>query len=169
MLRPRMPVLYFAYGANMCRDVFVRRRRIVPGSAEPAWLPEHQLVFALRGIPWLEPAFATVVPAPGEVVHGVLYAIEEADMRRLDRRESSRYARRDMIVRTGGGEFHAQLYVARHPTPGLRPSRRYRDLLLRGARDHGLPEAWVRRLEAQDCAHVPVLSDLTALVAELLG
>ena len=40
-----------------------------------------------------------------------------------------------------------------------KPSRRYRDLLLRGAREHDLPEPYLARLAAEPVAYVPLLSE----------
>lgn len=160
---------YFAFGANTCRDVLVRRRRITPLSSEPAELADHRLAFVQRGVPLIEPAFASVVPEEGAKVHGVLHVLRDEDLRRLDRVESSGYARvsRQVLARDRGA-IDAFLYVTRRPRFGLLPSRRYRDLLVRGAREHGLPEGWIRELERTPCAHVPGLSSAVPLLAELL-
>lgn len=163
------PVPYFAFGANTCRDVLVRRRDIVPVASHAATLADHRLAFVHRGVPLIEPAFASVLAAPGETVHGVLHLLRPEDMRVLDRHESSEYDRAVREVRTRDhGSFEAQLYVTRHPRDGLRPSRRYRDLLIRGAREHDLPEAWIRELESIPCAHVPWLSSATPFLVEIL-
>lgn len=161
-------VPYFAFGANTCRDVLVRRRDIRPVASHPATLRDHRLAFVHPGIPLLEPAFASVLSAPGERVHGVLHLLRPGDMQVLDRHESSGYDRTVREVHAGEhGTFSAALYVTRHPRLGLRPSRRYRDLLIRGAREHELPDAWIRELEAVPCAHVPCLSSAVPLVAEI--
>jgi hypothetical protein len=65
-------VRYFAYGANMNRDVFVRRRGFRPLSTERATLPGYELLFAARGMTFLEPVFAALQAAPDGCVHGVL-------------------------------------------------------------------------------------------------
>jgi hypothetical protein len=163
------PVPYFAFGANTCRDVLVRRRGIVPVASHAATLADHRLAFAHPGVPLLEPAFATVLPAPGAAVHGVLHLLRPEDMRVLDHHESSQYERvvREVSTREHGA-FDAQIYVTRRPRAGLRPSRRYRDLLIRGAREHDLPDPWIRELEAIPCAHVPWISLATPFLVEIL-
>jgi hypothetical protein len=47
-----------------------------------------------------------------------------------------------------GQQIDAISYVADGNETDGRPSRRYLSLLREGARTHGLPEAWVQRLEA---------------------
>lgn len=153
-------VLYFAFGANTCSDVLVRRRGIVPVASEPAELADHRLAFVQRGVPLFEPAFASVLPSPGSRVHGVLHELRARDMARLDRMESGGYARLERpVIGHRRGAVSAQLYVTRSPKHGLAPSRRYRDLIVRGAREHGLPASWIDELHAIRCAHVPGLSD----------
>jgi hypothetical protein len=51
---------YFAYGANMDREIFVERRRLYATSAEAAQAPGHELVFAALGINFVEPVFAAL-------------------------------------------------------------------------------------------------------------
>ena len=162
-------ILYFAFGANTCRDVLVRRRGIVPIASEAAELADHRLAFVQRGVPLLEPAFASVVPSPGARVHGVLHELLARDMERLDRMESGGYARLERIV-TGRrrGAVPAQLYITRSPRHGLSPSRRYRDLLVRGARENDLPASWIAELDAIPCSHVPGISDAMPWIVRIL-
>lgn len=167
-------VPYFAFGANTCRDVLVRRRRIEPIASEAAELRDHRLAFVQPGLRWIEPAFASVLEAPGCTVHGVLHLLRPGDLERLDRYESRAHARLERTVHAATrGPLRAWMYVARRPVFGRAPSRRYVELLVRGAREHGLPEAWIRELEATPCVHVPVLArampSLAALVDRLLG
>ncbi|UJR83072.1 gamma-glutamylcyclotransferase family protein [Sandaracinus amylolyticus] len=163
-----MSVAYFAFGANTCRDVLVRRRRIRPISSEAASLRDHRLAFVQRGIPLIEPAFASVLPQLGATVHGVLHVLHDDDMERLDRHESAGYARVEREVHARERVMRAFVYVTRTPTLGLRPSRRYRDLLVRGAREHGLPASWIDELERIPTAHVPGVSDAVPWIIEAL-
>lgn len=135
---------YFAYGANTSLAVLSGRRKIVPRSSEAATLTGHRLVFAMPGIPFFEPAFATVVPDPAQDARaeGVLHRLAAADMRRLDTFESRAYARVALdVVGRASGPVRAQVYVAKRPRHGLVPSRRYVELLLAGAREHELSAA----------------------------
>ncbi len=91
-------VLYFAFGANMCRAVLVDRRGITPRSSERARLPDHRLAFVERGFGFVEPAFASIVRSPGDEVHGVLHELTHADLERLDAREAAGYDRVEVEV-----------------------------------------------------------------------
>ena len=81
---PPLPV-YFAYGSNLEPD---QMRARCPGSRVlcRAILPDHVLVFRGFSRDW-EGAVATVEPAPGEVVHGVVFEVTPADVESLDRYE----------------------------------------------------------------------------------
>ncbi|WP_394850736.1 gamma-glutamylcyclotransferase [Pendulispora brunnea] len=158
---------YFAYGANMSRRVFVERRGMRPLESEIASLQGYRLAFALKGFAVVEPAFATLLPDASGTVHGVLHRLGEADLERLEKLEDE-YERCELPV-TGArcGPTVAQVYLASSTTLGLRPSRRYLALLCEGAREAGLPEAYVAWLAAHPSAHVPVLSTLAGASAKL--
>lgn len=143
-----MTTFYFAYGANMSRRVIAGRRGLSVVSGERARLLEHRFTFGQRGFRYIEPAFATVVRAEHEVVHGVLWTLAgEDDLARLDRSESPGYDRIEADVEgERSGAVRAHVYRTRRPREGLVPSRRYRDLLVSGAREHELPAEWIERL-----------------------
>lgn len=146
---------YFAYGSNLDPETFLGRRGMRPSEAVAASLLGWELVFDLpvgRG----ERAVANLRPGDGARVHGVAYAIDAAQAAHLDRTEGvdrGYYARTAVTLEADrGGAFEAFTYTSPHGVPGRKPSRRYLGLLLRGARHHGLPEAWVLRLRALEVA-----------------
>jgi cation transport regulator ChaC len=145
------PVLwYFSYGSNMSRAVFVERRGMRPAAARPAWLADHALRFDLPIGPG-ERGVANVVPEVGAGLWGVLWGITARELDRLDRSEGVHmgvYERVPVDVVVDGGErVGAVTYRSSRGTPGRRPSARYLRLLLTGAREHGLPTAYVATLE----------------------
>ena len=62
------------------------------------------------------------------------------------------------------GPVRARAYCNPHPVGGLRPSRRYLRAVCEGARAFGLPEAYVRELEAHPSFHLPLVSDAATLL-----
>ncbi len=156
MPRSAQPFYYFAFGANMSTRVVRERRGVRVYASEAAALSGFRLVFDQRGIPFLEPAFASVVPSPDSVVHGVLYTLEPDSFIKLDRVEGSPYRLRSLRVEgIELGAVSAAVYQTRRPGPERRPSARYLKLLCEGAREHGLPGHYVRALEAHPSVNVP--------------
>jgi len=154
-LRSESPGLwYFAYGSNLDPGTFLGRRRMRPTGTRLALLRGWRLVFDLpvgKG----ERAVANLFPDAGSSATGVAYRISDAQARRLDRSEGvpRAYRRHDVELRElGGGDFEAFTYVSPHRHPGRKPSRRYMGLLLRGARHHGLPSAWLDFLRGFELA-----------------
>jgi hypothetical protein len=151
-------VHYFAYGANMSSAV-LSRRGIAVLSREPGLLRGHRLVFDLPGIPWIEPAFAGIVPDPGHDTYGVLYRLAADQLERINSYESPGYTVIEVEVEgERSGRRRASTFRSKRSTAGLRPSRRYLRVLCEGARENALPASYVDELAAHPAAHVPILS-----------
>jgi gamma-glutamylcyclotransferase len=115
------------------------------GAAE---LPDHRLAFLRRSIRW-GAGVVDIVPAPGRSVWGVLYELPLGPGE-LDAKEGAGFAyrRREVDVLLGGSSFAAFAYEVIEKEPADVPPRRdYLDLLVTGAREHGLPEHYVAELE----------------------
>jgi hypothetical protein len=56
------------------------------------------------------------------------------------------------VAQDDGALLAAFTYVSPHGRDGRKPSARYLDLILRGARHHGLPEEWIATLERFELA-----------------
>lgn len=144
--------LYFAYGANMAATA-LQARGVKAHSGEPALLPGFALRFGLPGIPMLEPAFATIVEADDSEVHGVLFSLGADDLLQLDACEDCPRSYRRIsvtVVRASGSTAVAHTYQSTVFESGLRPSARYRDLIVRGASEAGLPSSWVEWIRAHE-------------------
>jgi gamma-glutamylcyclotransferase (GGCT)/AIG2-like uncharacterized protein YtfP len=147
------PPLYFAYGSNLDP---VQMEERCPGHevVGRAVLRGHALRFRGYGRDW-EGAVATVEPAEGHDVHGVVFALTGAHYALLDGYEgcdgpgaaSNLYDRVATRVEMEGGELvDVQTYVMRRHPEGA-PSRRYRDAIVRGMRHHGLPTTAIGEIE----------------------
>ena len=140
-------------------SVVLRRRGIVVLSREPGLLRGYRLVFDLAGIPWVEPAFAGIVPDPEHDVYGVLYRLAPDQLDRVNRYEGPGYSFIEVEVEgERSGTKRASTYQTKRPTSGLRPSRRYLRVLREGARENGLPPSYIHELGAHPSVHVLVLS-----------
>jgi gamma-glutamylcyclotransferase len=116
------------------------------GAAE---LPDHRLAFLRRSIRWQAGA-ADIVRAPGESVWGVLWELPFGPGD-LDAKEAAgdAYRRRPVEVLVDGSPLVAMAYEVIEKEPREVPPRRdYLDLMIAGAREHGLPESWVHRIQS---------------------
>jgi hypothetical protein len=144
-----VPTIYFAYGSNMASS-----QLIAWGTAHralgPAELRDHKLAFLRRSVRWKAGA-ADIVYSPGESVWGVLWELPFGAAE-LDVKESAgkAYRRRPVKVVLDGERVEAMAYEVIDKQPHeLEPRPEYVDLMVSGAREHGLPDEWVERLEAQ--------------------
>lgn len=111
----------------------------------------YRLRFNLEGIPRGRAAPANIeADAEGEV-WGVLYRITLRELVRLNVTEGvpgPRYQPVDLPVADSDGNIvTAVSYVAQGNPQDGRPSLRYITLLRDGARDKGLPDHWIDRLD----------------------
>jgi phage replication-related protein YjqB (UPF0714/DUF867 family)/gamma-glutamylcyclotransferase (GGCT)/AIG2-like uncharacterized protein YtfP len=139
---------YFAYGSNLSTAQMTRR---CPGARDPqpATLADHDWLINERGV-------ATVEPAEGSEVHGVLWQLTDHDLAVLDSAEGVpvRYRRDRLEVRTGSGPSPAWVYIDHRVEPGP-PRPGYLERVLDGARQHGLPHRWIEFLQRWDPATWP--------------
>jgi gamma-glutamylcyclotransferase (GGCT)/AIG2-like uncharacterized protein YtfP len=140
-------ILYFAYGSNMDMRRF-RRRCPDATVAGRASLRGYRLGFT-RYSSAEKGGVADIVAEPDAVVWGALYEIDESCFAALDDYEGAPRAYRRETVRVlddGGAEREAVAYVA-NKTGEFAPSRQYLAQIVQGARDHELPDDYVRGLE----------------------
>ena len=129
--------VYFAYGSNVNTKTFNGTRGITPSAAYPAVLPGYELVFNVPGLPFVEPAFASVRRVVGEKhdapstgrfarfateTHGVAYVVTDEQWRTILRTETS-YVREDVTLErffpaTAEGEIRAGPSGKTHPQKG---------------------------------------------------
>src|SRR5262245_7117559 len=81
-------------------------------------------------------------------VYGVLFNISKADEKGVDREEGlDRGHRKSMIdVVTDTGTKQAIVYIATQKDPSLRPYHRYKEFVVPGAKEHGLPRDYIERI-----------------------
>jgi gamma-glutamylcyclotransferase len=113
-----------------------------------ARLPDHRLELRRRSIRWQGGA-VDIVPARGESVWGALYELPAGSLDRLDGKEGEglAYRRRDVEVELDDRPRVAVAYeVIDKELEEVPATPEYAALLVAGARERGLPEAWLERL-----------------------
>ncbi|HEY4919099.1 MAG TPA: gamma-glutamylcyclotransferase family protein [Xanthobacteraceae bacterium] len=132
--------LYFAYGSNMSRALMRPRCRSAR-EIGMARLDGWQFIIMREG-------YASIVPAPGGVVHGVLWRLAPRDLAALnayERLEQGLYRAATLPVRAGARRVAALVYVGGSRAAGV-PRPGYLDLVLAAAREAGLPASYVASL-----------------------
>jgi gamma-glutamylcyclotransferase len=140
---------YFAYGSNMPS---ARLRARCP-SARPlgrAFVAGHELRWHKRSKDGSGQCDLFPVALQEALVHGVLYQIDPSERDALDRAEGYGYGyeRMDVVALRDGNAHRAMTYRATDTDTSLRPYSWYLALVLAGAREHRLPDAYVALLEA---------------------
>ena len=157
-------MLYFAYGSNLDPEQ-MRARCPSHHVIGLAALRDHRLAFPLFSPSW-GGGVASLHLAHGETVWGMLYELTDSDLKSLDEAQGFRgpgdqhnISDRDTtsveLTRADDGSFprrvRAAVYLPRPSNPSP-PSRRYLDVLVRGATHHRLPEEYVAKLAATPVA-----------------
>jgi cation transport regulator ChaC len=151
MSDPMSDQWYFAYGSNLSREQKVNRTGPIREERR-ARLDGYRLAFNKRGTDGT--GKANIVPDEGGTVWGVVYRCSPSALNEMDRHEGvsgGHYVRKTVRVRADDGEeLDAVTYVAgsAYIDNSLTPSSEYLQTILRGAREHALPDEYVRGVEA---------------------
>jgi hypothetical protein len=136
---------YLAYGSNMLCSRLLRR---VPSARDPrvAVLPGCAVRYRKRSVD-LSAKCDLVLVGGAATAYGVLFDIDAEQQTILDRFESvgDGYHPASVTALVRGRALEALTYLAddTHLVEGLLPYDWYRDLVVAGAREHGLPDAYI--------------------------
>ena len=162
---------YFAYGSNLHP---VRLQQRVPESKFlcVATLAGYRLCFHKRSDDGSAKADAWFTGSANDVIYGAVYQMPESQRLVLDRYEGvgSGYEVKQLQV-VADDELHdAFVYVAQasHIDADLKPYHWYRDLVLRGAGHHCLPEYYLSTISAVESID-DALIERDQLNQEILG
>ena len=140
---------HFGYGSNLSQGFL---RQYCPGVeyVMKAFLPNYEVQFRF----WSkrrQGGISTIIERPGALVHGVIYEVPEEELLVLDELESvpqGLYKRETFLVFDERGAWvEADLYRVADPQGPFTPSRSYVELMLAGAREHGLDPGYVKKIE----------------------
>ncbi|MBX3024544.1 gamma-glutamylcyclotransferase [bacterium] len=148
-----MSVWYFAYGAHMQSATLRGRRGVAYSRAVAARVPGWRLVFDKPPLLAVGHGFATIVPDPAAEVLGVLFELAVEALAHVELSEGVRIGNYDAVEVEAfplapAAPVRARSLSSARRDPALRPSRRYMALLIEGAIEHGLPDAYVEALRA---------------------
>ncbi len=147
--------VYFAYGSNM------HSRRLRASERAPSavtigigFVQGRRLTFDKVSQDGSGKCDIEFTNNPNDRAYGVLFKILSAEKPKLDKAEGvgNGYKEQNIRVVTSNGESVAITYVATTKDPTLRPYHWYKALVVAGAVEHGLPNAyveWLRTFESQ--------------------
>eukprot|EP00200_Dunaliella_tertiolecta_P015961 CAMPEP_0202422156 /NCGR_PEP_ID=MMETSP1128-20130828/50709_1 /ASSEMBLY_ACC=CAM_ASM_000463 /TAXON_ID=3047 /ORGANISM="Dunaliella tertiolecta, Strain CCMP1320" /LENGTH=424 /DNA_ID=CAMNT_0049030203 /DNA_START=643 /DNA_END=1914 /DNA_ORIENTATION=+ len=81
-------VWYLAFGSNMSPKVLTGRRNVKPMSSLTCTVPGYTLGFHYKGIPYLEPGFATIVPLTAEAQEKHMQELADKQAQALDKKDA---------------------------------------------------------------------------------
>ncbi|MBT8130344.1 MAG: gamma-glutamylcyclotransferase [Gammaproteobacteria bacterium] len=116
-----------------------------------ACLAGHCLRFRKKSVDGSAKCDIEHTQAGGDRVHGVIYEIPVREKTVLDRYEGlgNGYEDRQVsVVVPGGDTIIANTYFATHIDASLKPFHWYKEHVLRGAREHVLPDEYIAAIEA---------------------
>ena len=138
---------YFAYGSNMLRERLVARVSTAQVVAVGV-VHDYRVDFAKVSVD--HSGKGDMVASPGGEVWGVLYEFDASQKADLDKHEGPHYRAQEVVVSTPSGDETAWAYMAdpQRRDPSKVPYDWYLALIVAGARQGGLPEAYIQVLEA---------------------
>ncbi len=150
--------LYFAYGSNLL-SARLRERTPSARAVGVAVLPGYALRWHKAGADGSGKCDVFAVSGDASRVQGVVYDIAWADKPALHAAEALGvgYGEQQVRVQMGQEWVTAWVYVALERVHGWVPYHWYKDLVVAGAREHGLDADYIRALEA-----VPARDDADA-------
>lgn len=142
-------MLCFSYGSNMSR---ARLQARVPSArfVTVAKLPAHRLRFHKSARDGSAKCNAEETGNPEDRVFGIVYEIADDEKPALDRHEALGFGYDDKLVKleTDRGTLQAWMYFATRIDDSLKPFHWYKEHVLIGARENGLPLDYIASIEA---------------------
>lgn len=139
---------YFAYGSNLSTQ-YIRAYCPSATFVMKAQLPNYRVEFR-RYSENLQGGISSIIEAPGELVWGVIYEIQVAEIEALDILEDvpqGIYKREVFLVLGEDRQWHeADLYRVANPSGPYTPSKAYLEDMIAGAKEHGLAAGYVEKL-----------------------
>ncbi len=140
---------HFGYGSNLSSAY---TRKLLPSAKffMKAFLPNFSVQFQF----WSEThqsGLSNIAIDPGQMVHGVLFKVPENEMILLDEMDGvfkGQYQRETFLVLGEDGKcYPADLYRVIQPGGPFTPSRSYVEIMLMGAREHGLDPEYINKIQ----------------------
>jgi len=142
-------VYHFGYGSNMS-EAYMKQYTPSLKYVMNAQLPNFEIQFR-KYSDNMKGGISSIIDKPGGMVYGVIYEIPRAEMEALDILEDvplGIYSRETFKVLGSDGKWHdGDLYRVVEPKGPFTPAAAYLDLMITGAKEHGINATWIAKLE----------------------
>ena len=139
---------YIAYGSNMS-SAYILDYCPSAKFIMRIYFPNYHLEFR-RFSTDLQGGISSIIEAPGELIHGVLYDIDEAEIEALDILENvpeGIYTRETFLVMGEDGNWHSgDLYRVANPAGPYKPAKQYVEWMITGAQEHNIDATYTAKL-----------------------
>lgn len=137
--------LYFAYGSNLLTER-IRLNNPTAVKRAVAKLQGYKLDFEVIGQRW-HGAVATIIPAPDRCVWGVVWELHNSDLENLNRQERGYDPIEVNVFGEDGSSYKCCTYqLAKTPGSDDKPSIVYKNVIVNGAIENGLPKIYIDEL-----------------------
>ncbi len=138
---------YFAYGSNLLVDQKEERTGRIR-KAIKCNLPGYKFVFNKRGS--RGGIYANILRDDNEKVWGVIYLCKPEAIKKMDKCEGGGYHHINVeVIKDDGEKVSAMTYEAgsEYIVSDGKPSKEYLKKIIKGAKNHGLPEDYIQYIE----------------------
>lgn len=147
-------MLYFAYGSNLYSK---RLKSRIPSATTVAVvsLPNYQLFFDKRGTDGS--GKGNIRKTNDSIVHGIIYEIKAEEKVALDRIEGTGYDDVSLQIPVESELIKVFTYMAKesHTDHSLSPYSWYKNLVIAGAKEHELPQAYINEIQEVEAIKDP--------------
>ena len=132
---------YFAYGSNLEKGRLLQRIKKFH-AASRAILNDYRFLYNKKSIDGTSKANITL--SEGSEIQGICYEIDDDDLGILDQCEKGYNRIKENIVILPNIDATAITYISNSIIDAVSPSKEYRDIILKGARDWKLDDKYVQ-------------------------
>jgi len=157
-------IFYFGYGANMSVEYLQNRRRVFPSQTKPCKLYGFKLIMNMEGPNFLEPSFANIIKDKKESLEGILHRITNKELKQIINSEGEDYEVTDILVTINSKSIKAKTLIYKtNNKANIPPSKRYMKILIGAAKNNGLSQGYIQKLNEQPYVYFPILSEFFSL------
>ena len=142
-------MLYFSYGSFLDSET-LKKHCSGARFVSRAILPNFEVQFNFFSKTY-NGGVTGVEPSPGKMVHGVIYDLSLEELKHLDSIEGIPqgiyYRQKVLVVNEQGRLLTAETYRTTNPEGPFTPTKKYLELMLKGANEHALNTDYIKELE----------------------